>query len=470
MVYIHSWCVHRIVVGITLVLLILAYPGGAIPSEQWNRTFGGNAEDIAFDVKETSDGGFAVAGQFKYLSRDVRMPANVDAWIIKTDADGKILWDRTIGSASDEDKANSVQQTSDGGYIIAGVTKAAGFGAGSDTDAWIIKTDLAGNELWKKTYQGDKDAEAKSVQQTGEGGYIIAGIYSYGQDISSAFIIKTDPNGTQQWSRTFGEESEANSVRQTRDGGYIVAGYMRQTPDSGSNTDASLLKIAANGNKQWGKEFGGKKDDVLNSVRQTRDGGYILAGNTRSYDALGSDAWLFKTDPNGNELWRKTFGGTGDDSASSVQQTGDGGFILAGSTDLYNTGKTDAWLIKTDANGSRQWIKTFGGQESDRLFSVEQTAEGDYILAGVTYSFGSGSADAWLIKVSGESGATPAAPTATTPSITLMPTSAPATPSTQASTPAPVPQMTAAPKTPGFEAAFAIAGMFTMAYRIRRII
>ncbi len=279
--------------------------------------------------------------------------------------------------------ASFVQQTKDGGYIIAGNGR-SGY---RDSDAWLIKTDAQGNERWNKTFKGVRSFS--SVQQTSDGGYIVAGI----------MLIKTDANGNQQWNRAFRNLSEYfYSVRQTSDGGYVLVGFTFSNVTSG---DALLIKIDASGNEQWNSTFGGIRDDSANSVEQTNDGGYILAGSTTSYGAGQNDAWLIKTDAKGNEMWNKTFGGMSYDYASSVQQTPDDGYILAGSTKSYGA-IFDAWLIKTNASGNMQWSKIIGGAKSDSANSVQPTRDGGYILAGSTASYGAGSVNAWLIKVGGE--------------------------------------------------------------------
>ena len=460
-----------IVVGMIFVLSWLACEVNAAPFEQWNRTFGGVAEDWANSVQQTSDGGYVIAGQLKSLSRDIRLPGNIDASIIKTDGNGSVQWERTFGNPFDDDKANYIQETRDRGYILAGSTSAIGYGAGSDIDAWLIKTDMNGSQMWKKTFPGEKDAIANAVKQTTDGGYVIAGKYSYGTDISSAFIIKTDDNGTQIWSKTFGEINEAKSVWQTMDGGYILAGFRRLSLDAwNTQTDASLIKVDINGDKQWSKEFGGKKDDIINSVQQTSDKGYVMAGNTRSSGEGGSDAWLIRINDKGDGQWRKTFGGTGDDSINSVLETRDEGFILAGSTDLYGTGKTDALFIKTDKNGTQQWSKILGGKDSDWVLSAQETSEEEFILAGVTYSYGNGSADSWLIKVSGESMPNQKAIPISSPTPIFTPEYTPrsttANPQTAPPLATTIPAYT--PKISGFDPIYAIAEMLAIAFILRR--
>jgi hypothetical protein len=295
------------------------------------KTYRGTDLEGASSVQQTSDGGYIVAGMT--WSFDVVE----DIFLIKTDANGNVQWAKTYGGTNDEE-AYSIQQTSDGGYIVAGYTYS--FGAGY-YDIFLIKTDASGNIQWAKTYGGTNYEDASSVQQTSDGGYIVAG-YTSSFGAGGIFLIKTDANGNIQWAKTYGI-GFATSVQQTSDGGYIVAGY--------AGGDILLIKTDANGNVQWAKTYGGTHDGWALSVQQTSDGGYILAGYTGSFTA-GYDIFLIKTDANGNIQWAKTYGGTGADYAYSVQQTSDGGYIVAGGTSSFGAGGDNFFLIKTDANGN----------------------------------------------------------------------------------------------------------------------
>lgn len=250
---------------------------------------------------------------------------------------------RTFGGNM-EDEAVSVKQTSDGGYIIAGYTYS--FGAGKK-DALVIKTTNDGNIEWSKTYGGSGNDAAESVQQTTDGGYIIAGYYTKGADLS-AWLIKIDKYGTELWQKTFGE-GWATSVQQTKDGGYIVGGG--GTKSSDKRFDGWLIKTDSHGNQLWSKTFGGEKGDEVVSLQQTSDMGYIAAGRSKS---IGDDwdAWLFKVDAEGDQQWSKKFGGNKHDYVYSVQQTSDKGYILGGQTGYLKEGDIPyALLIKTNVYG-----------------------------------------------------------------------------------------------------------------------
>ena len=364
------------------------------PEVEWGKTLGGSSYDRAYSVQQTSDKGSILAGVTKSFGA-----GESDFWLIKTDPNGNKEWDKTFGG-SRLDSAHSVQQTSDGGYILAGVTQS--FGAG-ESDLWLIKTDSNGNKEWDKTFGGSNVDSAHSVQQTSDKGYILAGLTnSFGAGESDFWLIKTDSNGNKEWDKTLGGPNHeyARSVQQTSDGGYILAGLTNSF--RAGDWDFWLIKTDAKGDKEWDKTLGGSGDDSAYSLQQTSDKGYILAGYTNSFGAGDSDFWLIKTDSNGNKEWDKTFGGSHFDRAYSVQQTSDGGYILAGYTYSFGAGKSDSWLIKTDPNGDKEWDKTFGGSEYDRAWSVQQTSDNGYILAGGTSSFGAGNEDFWLIKLKGD--------------------------------------------------------------------
>lgn len=211
-------------------------------------------------------------------------------------------------------------------------------------------------------------------------------------------------NGYSGWMKTYGgsNRDEGRSVQQTKDGGYIMTGVfgMDENLEGG---DVYLIKTDPSGNELWIKTYGGSKGDEGCSVQQTTDGGYIVVGNTYSFGAGEADLWLLKTDKNGDTLWTKTYGGGDDDYGSEVQLTKDGGYIIIGTTSSFGVGGKDIWLLKTDAKGDTLWTKTYGGENDDEGNSVKELKSGGYIVAGVTRSFrlspfGSPTADIWLIR------------------------------------------------------------------------
>ena len=306
---------------------------------------------------------------------------------------GDTLWTRTYGGTGSE-QGFSVQQTQDGGYIITGYAM-----INWNYDVYLIKTDAQGDTTWTRRFGGTSVEQGNSVQQTSDGGYIIAGYTtSYGAGSWDAYLIKTDALGDTLWTQTYGGSSLdwAFSVQQTQDGGYIITGST-QSYGAGSH-DVWLIKTDQSGNQEWSRTFGGSAYDHGNSVQQTTDGGYIIAGVTLSYGAGSYDFWLIKTDASGTEEWNYTFGGTEDDQGNSVQQTADGGYIIVGHTTSYGAGDYDVYLVKTDGSGTEEWSQAYGGSYMDIGEGVQQTSDGGYILVGETKSYGAGDYDVYLIK------------------------------------------------------------------------
>jgi len=370
-----------------LLLILLCLPIIGF-GQGWEQTFGGTNQDFGTSGQQTSDGGYIITGRTYSFGNGV-----YDVYLIKTDGNGNELWTKTFGGIAN-DVGFSVQQTSDGGYIITGHTTSFGNGA---EDVYLIKTDGNGNELWTKTFGGILIDEGVLVQQTNDGGYIITGhTTSFGNGLSDVYLIKTDVNGDSLWTKTFGSTTNdfGLSVQQTSDGGYIITGTFEFY-------DVYLIKTDSNGNELWTKTFGGVDNDIGFSVQQTSDGGYIISGRTFSFGNGLSDVYIIKTDGNGNELWTKTFGGSGNDEGAKIQQTSDGGYILTGYTEAFQFAFQDVYLIKTDGNGDSLWTKKFGGTFNDVGVSVQQTSDGGYIIFGWSGSFGNGAEDVYLIKTDG---------------------------------------------------------------------
>ncbi|MBC8277254.1 MAG: hypothetical protein H8E46_03420, partial [FCB group bacterium] len=362
----------------------------------WTKTFGGSTEDYGECVQQTTDGGYIITGYTNSFGAGGR-----DVYLIKTDTNGDELWTQTLGG-SNNDWSYSVQQTTDGGYIIAGQTSSYGVGAGT-YNVYLVKTDMNGNESWHQTYGGSNNDVGYSVQQTTDGGYIIGGYTeSYGAGSFDVYLIKTDAMGDESWSRTFGGSSNdvGYSIQQTIDGGYIIGGYTNSYGAGGN--DVYLIKTDTEGNESWHQTYGGSTGDTGKSVQQTTDGGYIIAGNTDSYGAGSLDVYLIKTDVNGNEDWTKTYGGSNWDVGGCAQQTSDEGYIITGSTGSYGVGDYNVYLIKTDTNGDTLCTQTYGGSDNDRGYSVQQTTDGGYIVIGYTASYGVGEIDVYLIKLERE--------------------------------------------------------------------
>jgi len=358
-------------------------------SMQWSKTYGGTNEDGATALVQTADGGYALAGWTWSFGTGLW-----DFWLVKTDAAGTMMWNKTYGGTGSQE-ASALVQTVDGGYAIAGWTMS--YGAG-DYDFWLVKTNASGNMQWNKTYGGTGYDVASALVQTSDGGYALAGgTYSFGAGNYDFWLIRTDTSGNRLWNRTYGGTGDdlAGGLVQTTDGGYALAGY---TDSFGAgDQDFWLIKTDSSGNMQWNRTYGGTGDDLAGGLVQTTDGGYALAGSTWSLDT-SYDCWLVKTDASGTMQWNQTYGGTNYDHISAFAQTSDGGYALAGGTYSFGAGNRDFWLVKTDASGNTQWNKTYGGTNEDYALALVQTSDGGYALAGWTLSFGAGGWDVWLVK------------------------------------------------------------------------
>jgi hypothetical protein len=356
-------------------------------ARRWSRTLGGPANERAGSVVETSDGGYMIAAWFQSSS---------SFWLIKAGADGDTEWTRSYGVDSCLD-AYSVRQTLDGGYIAVGLAECLGGHGG----VCLVKTDEQGGLVWDTVMGRWGDINGYSVEQTRDSGYVIVGATrSYGQPWD-AWLEKTDQRGREQWNRTLpgGNYECGYCVKQTSDGGYVFAGY---TSSAGAGSDDFwLVRTDDSGATAWEQTFGGAGKDRAFCVLETQDGGFIVVGDTDD-NGSGTGLWLIKTDASGIRMWDRTFGGSSRDRGRSVQETQDGGYIIAGSTMSYSAGAYDAWLIKTNANGDTVWTRTFGGTGDDIANSVQQTQDGGYIITGYTMSFGAGGQDVWLIKTDAE--------------------------------------------------------------------
>jgi hypothetical protein len=359
---------------------------------QMQKTYGGLTHDIPCSVQYTIDGGYIIGGVTTSFGA-----GEGDFYLLKTDGNGNVIWSSTFGGTGLEG-AVALNNTSDGGYVMAGVTNTWGAGSG---DFYVVKTDASGNLSWSKAYGGYAMDHAYSVIQSSDGGYVIAGLTeSFGAGGQKAYLVKTDGSGNLLWNRTFGGTGQSpeifNSVKQTTDGGYIMAGFTENFGAGG--TDIFVVKTDGSGNLSWCKTYGGTEGEMGRSVQQTSDGGYIITGTTYSFGTAGGDLYIVKTDGIGNLSWSKTFGGAGIEDQASVQQTNDGGYILAGNTNGFGAGQDDCYLVKTDVIGNLSWSRTFGGKLIDDAVSVQQTSDGGYILAGYTTSFGAGVWDFYLVK------------------------------------------------------------------------
>ncbi len=422
------------------------------PAILWDKTIGGNRDEEVSNIIPVSGGGYLLAGSSNSgisgdkseENKSVHPYQRNDFWSVKIDEDGNKLWDKTIGGNND-DYLHSALATSDGGYLLAGFSDSDASGDKSENgkggdDYWVIKIDEDGNKLWDKTIGGNNDDYLHSVLATSDGGYLLAGFSDSdasgdksenGKGGNDYWVVKIDANGNKLWDKTIGGNNDdyLHSVLATS-GGYLLAGFS----DSDASVDKSelskggddywVIKIDENGDKLWDKTIGGNNNDNLYSALTTSDGGYLLAGSSRSY-ASGDksenkrgtvDYWAVKLDANGNKLWDKTIGGYNYDLLNSVLSTPDEGYLLVGYSTSYASGDksenliggySDYWAVKLDANGNKIWDKNIGGRDDDRYVVATLSPNGNYLLAGTSESNFSGDKsenskgeyDYWVIKL-----------------------------------------------------------------------
>jgi len=298
------------------------------------------------------------------------------------------------------DNGNSVRQTSDNGYIIVGSTTS--FGSGG-RDVLVIKTNALGDTTWTRTFGGATDNEyGFCVQQNTDGGYIVSGVASSFDDVAGdMYLIKLDSAGDTIWTRTYGGIGYewGAYVQQTTDGGFIIAG---QTPAFGAGGfDAYLVKLDSSGNISWTKTYGNSGLETGSAVQQTTDGGYILSGEIDSYGAGNGDFYLIKTDSTGNVVWTKAYGTAGTEAGVTVKQTTDGGYIIGGTA--AGALGLDMCVIKTNSVGDILWTKLYGGPLTDECYEIIETTDGGYMMCGKSFSFSTaGDYDVYVVKVNSE--------------------------------------------------------------------
>jgi len=358
----------------------------AFPRESWARTYGGILNDGANSIQQTNDGGYIVAGYLGSTGKDF--------WILKLSSSGRIEWQKAYGG-NGPDMALSIQQTSDGGYIVAGYISPHTL---AERDIWVLKLDFAGNIEWQRAYGGSSVDWATSIRQTSDGGYIVAGVtQSFGAGDYDYWILKLGTTGDIEWQRSYGDSGfdRPNMIRQTSDGGYIVAGYTTSYA-----SDIWLLKLSSNGDIEWQRAYGDEGSEWTDSIQQTSDGGYIVAGYASFFDYDTGDIWVLKLSSNGDIEWQRVYRGNSSDGAHSVQQTSDGGYIVTGFTESFGAGRRDVWVLKLTSSGNIEWEQAYGDRYDDWAHFIQQTSDGGYIIAGKTNSLlNAGGGDYLIIKL-----------------------------------------------------------------------
>jgi hypothetical protein len=381
----------RIFLSIMSLILLMCF---TYLNAQWAKTYGGSEADFLKSAQQTSDGGFVAVGWTSSFGVAVE-----DIWVLKFNPFGMIEWQYIYGG-DDWDDGNDIQQTSDGGYIVAGQTQS--FGTGSQ-DYWILKLNSSGQIEWQHTYGGPEWDTAESIRQTDDGGYIVAGdTRSFGAGLYDIWILKLDSSGLIEWQRTYGDSKSdmVRSIRQTSDRGYIVAGTS-YTFGPGSKA-IWILKLTSTGDIEWQHSYGGNDSDSAKSVLQTSDGGYIVLAQTGSFGVGLSDLLIYKLSSTGSIEWQHTYGGPLWDPPEAIFQATDEGYILVGDTYSFGAGENDCIVMKLDPTGEIEWVKTYGGSSYDLAQVIQQTEGGDFIVAGNTSSFGEGETDFLMFKISSD--------------------------------------------------------------------
>ena len=417
-------------------ILLLSFPAYSqiqLPYLKWEKNYGGSDLDALSGISNDIDGGYVLAGMTRSTDKDVQsgVKGGFDAWVVKTDTSGLLLWEKTYGG-SEGDQLQTILTTPDSGYIFGGITASKGNGSG---DIWIIKLDKIGAIQWEKTLGGSDHEFLSSVNPTSDGGYIIGGITNSSDgDIKSGnkgnydfWLVKITSTGSIQWEKTYGgsKDDKLESVQPASDGGYILGGWTESSDGdikSGIKgyDDYWIIKVDGLGTIEWEKSYGGTRYEQLQSVLSTPDGGYLLAGWSDSSDGdihSGNkgyiDVWVVKINGSGVIEWEKTYGGGSDDRLESVGFTSDGGYLLGvntlsndGDVQSGNKGSYDIWMIKINEKGTIQWEKTFGGSYDDQLQSVQSKSDGGFVIGGTTNSIDGdirsgykGDYDFWVIKV-----------------------------------------------------------------------
>ena len=421
------------------------------------KLLGGISQEEAFSIQQTNDGGYIVAGNSLSSADGDVTPVNhgaIDYWIVKLDANRNITWNKLLGGNGVE-FVSSIQQTSDGGYIVAGYSSSSANGDVTETtngltDYWIVKLDNTGGIVWNKLIGGGDNDIAKSIRQTTDGGYIVAGysrssatgdVTEINHGVYDYWIVKLDEAGNIIWNRLLGGNGneEAYDILQGADATYVIAGQSTSSANGdvtgvnhggASPIDNWIVRLSETGTILWNKLLGGTGKDEARSIQQKNgDDGYIVAGystssangdvtGTNHGAAFGSpDYWIVKLDRFGNITWNKLMGGNNFDLAQSIKPTTGGGYIVAGysassangdvTASNHGVDTNDYWIVKLDDDGNIVWNQLIGGSVDDQAYSISQTVDGGFIVAGYSFSSFSGDVtsgnhggkDIWIIRL-----------------------------------------------------------------------
>jgi len=402
--------------------LLLSITGTSQLDLDWSKNIGGSEDDLVFGVDQTNDGGFIIAGWSESSDGDLEEnKGGRDAWIVKFDSEENIEWGKNYGGSMD-DTALAIKQTSDGGFIAAGWSRSingdldSNYGQG---DVWVFKLDFEGKIIWSKTYGGSNADYAVDIVETSDEGYVLAAVSgSWNSDVTGNngmddyWIVKLDSSGNLLWEKTYGTvlPDRPTAIILGTDGGYIICGssWIGNTNGGQDGLEGWVIKLNDSGNLQWVKRYGGRYVDYIKTIETTIDGGYIMAGGSKSDDGDltenngETDAWIIKTDAAGNIEWSKSYGGFDDDDINSIVQTVDDGYIMAG---LFGITSGDSWLMKLDPQGNFDWAQTYGGTNRELAIDFIQKENGEFIVVNYSDSVdediveNKGLIDLWLFKI-----------------------------------------------------------------------
>ena len=381
-------------------------------------TLGGSKNESAQAIINTTDGGYAILGHAQSMDGDVTTKSNesYDYWLLKYDATNQLEWQKTYGGSADDRGADLIQ-TSDGGYVIVGKSKSNDFevseNAGFD-DFWVVKLGSNGSVSWENSFGFAGSDIPYSIIQTNDDGYLLTGVLdvsaSNGQGDRNSilsrhaggdyWVIKLNSNGVKQWSNYFGGSftDTAYDAIQTEDDGYIIVGSSDSNDVDITNNrgtyDFWIIKISATGSLVWEKSLGGSEIDEAHAISKSADGNYLIAGDTRSSDLNisqnngAADLWVIKITPEGTLLWEKSLGGSNFDVGRSISKTQDNGFLISGSSRSTNAsfssnkGQNDAWVVKINNSGNLEWQKTIGGSEVDFFYDAVELNDQTVVAVG----------------------------------------------------------------------------------------
>ena len=379
--------------------------------DYWAAVIGGDDYDSSENICATRDNGYAITG----FSWSHSLANHWNFWVIKLNRFGQVEWQRSYGNEVSESGEKQKMRTSqygytvrwggkaivstdDGGYLLGGPLY---FGP-DDAELWLVKLDSKGKIKWQYTLGGHDYEWFHWMEQTSDGGFIVAGLtQSFGEGGTDLWLIKLKALGEVEWQKAYQTSGNLSlvEVHQTEDGGFIGVGNI-YSPEYEFKSDFLVMKFSASGEVQWAWRYGGDLEERARSIIQTSDGGYLVAGSSRSFGAGSQDIWLLKLNAQGQVEWQRCYGGEKDDSASVVRAGISGGYVVVGETYSFGSGGQDIITFKLNKNGLIEWQKAYGGNEDEAVYSLVVSENDGYVLSGETYSYGRGKNDAFVLKMS----------------------------------------------------------------------